>query len=93
MAKEITLDDLMNPKFQVKQAKYENARTSVLNAYRIAADLARHRGYSSLEDYFRVVDSIKERFHKDLDNTLSTLEQEETNGVHKAKSSTVPKPT
>ncbi len=67
-----TLKDILDPKFQIKQAKYENARGAIVAAYTVASKFP--GTYANIEDYFKVVDQIKERYHKDLDSTLKLLD-------------------
>jgi hypothetical protein len=84
----MTLAELINnPSFQVKQAKYENARSAVAAAYSFATKMA---PFENWEDFFKAVDILRARYEADLNSTTQILEESH---VDQTKPAEVPRLT
>ena len=71
-----TLEDLLNPSFQVAQAKYENARVAVAHGYAVAGEVYAHLvDNSNVASFIELSRRIASEYEADLNKTLNLLEE------------------
>jgi hypothetical protein len=71
-----SLAEIMSPDFQVKQARYENARGAVVQAYQIAGlVVSRNPGGHIADSISNIARELMVKMAADLNSTLAVLEE------------------